>query len=176
MFLPSLYKSLQKIVVTNTTTLPLDVTIASVDTNYTRISTQGAELYHFYRFRINLTSATNVRFHDFHNSSGNPGLAARTTLVVEEFVGLFFHQPFYYGSITLAETVVTNNVNTGLTLHSKAFLVSLGFEVTFNQALAAPFETTADLALSGSTVTATRTHANSNVGNLICGFILIDPK
>jgi len=176
MFLPSLYKSFQSIPVTNTTTLPLDVAIASVDTNYTRISTQGAELYHFYRFRINLTSAINVRFHDFHNSSGNSGQAARTTLIVEEFVGLFFHQPFYYGTVVLGQSVVTNSVNTGLTLNSKAFLVSLGFEVTFNQVLATSPETTANLALSGSTVTATRTIANSSAGDLTCGFLLIDPK
>ena len=167
-------KSTQTVQVTNAAVNPLDVAITAVDPAYTRISAIAGQQFNNESFRIALMSATNVRFTNFTNSSGNPDFNVNVKLLVEEYLPFFFRQAFHYGVVTLGSGVVSNSVNTGLTFGPKALLVSLGIDFDFP--LPTPYFRSAQLSLSGGIVTALRPIPHTNTGNLNLGFLIMDPK
>lgn len=173
MFIPSIYKSTPQKLNVNVNGV---VGISTVNKNYTRLSilgvNQGGNDLVYARAALN--SNSQVEVFGLSSVSFTPSL----DILIEEFLPLFYRQPFYFNTVDITDLSQSNTVNTGLTLGPKAFVVHLGSNFSPASIAIASYIMMSRVSLNIATgvVTATRTLGDGASNTLTTGFMVIDPK
>lgn len=153
------------------------ITITAVNINYTKLtilgfgSRDGSGTVNKDQFRITLTNSTTITL----AGSG------QANVLVEEFNQLLFRQAFQYGTVLITGTNATGTANSGLTLGTKAHVVSLGFTSTIVASVGslaeAQISATLSLNVATGVITATRSQTTNIASGIVTmGYLLIDPR
>jgi len=131
MYIPSIFKSVQQV-----TCVFGNNTIAATDVNYTEltmtIGSCNASGFAAPLFAVDQNSATNLNVHVLSPNPGN--IQPRNVeVVVKEYVSLFFRRPFYHNYIIIDTQQLIGYSNTGIPFGPKAFVVSRGWNYSFNR-------------------------------------------